>query len=697
MKTKTTVRFINLLVVMILMIINFNGYSQTTIYNSLGGLVNANGAPLNPRANVGINNNNPCIALDVIGSGARINTWNLDNCIRVQGSITPWNPTHPKFFSGSIIWDKGNVTDPSGIPPLNNFVIGGPGNNPPNLGNYYFGLQDDPCGHAVPPFIPITEIYGQLHAGSPIPTGSFRFDQWVLLDNSLHNGRLGVGMLDPQNYVEIGTTNLFNTPNVYGGTGFSGLRFRDLTSLSNACTTIPTRNVLSVDGNGDVILIPGGGLFGLCSDPSGLPLLPGNEGLDFNESRIYLKDPAAFPPATQQNDVGIGWNCGDNLIGKLDVKSKTKTTAVYDFTHRIAGKFYETGDNTSSGPAQLNFVGVYGETDVTQHDDYFFNLGGDFYASNAFTNIGARGTTTAASSIFRNIGLQGNAANGPMNVGVQGIVDEFNFPPPPVSFNAAVYGDLVLPPAVHTGSDWAGYFNGDVFTTTAYYPSDINLKRDIQDISNPMSIINKLNPKSYLFKQQENQAMNLPNGVHYGLISQEVENILPGLVKNSVHPARYDSHGNVVHPEIKYKALNYTELIPFLIAGMKEQQSQIEKLQARVDNLEQQEGLNQIPDGSGSSNRIDVTLSSKGIVLNQNDPNPFKEHTIIQYFIPDDAQQVKIIFTGIKGDILKEVEISEKGKGQLNVYASDLSSGVYTYSIVANGITIDTKKMVCSK
>jgi phage-related protein len=58
---------------------------------------------------------------------------------------------------------------------------------------------------------------------------------------------------------------------------------------------------------------------------------------------------------------------------------------------------------------------------------------------------------------------------------------------------------------------------------------------------------------------------------------------------------------------------------------------------------------------------------------------------------------VKIIFTDSKGYVLKEVEINEIGKGQLNVYAQDLSSGTYTYTLVADGVTIDSKKMVCTK
>ncbi len=42
-------------------------------------------------------------------------------------------------------------------------------------------------------------------------------------------------------------------------------------------------------------------------------------------------------------------------------------------------------------------------------------------------------------------------------------------------------------------------------------------------------------------------------------------------------------------------------------------------------------------------------------------------------------------------------EIEDKGMGQLNIDASNLSAGMYSYSLVVNGKVIDTKKMMCSK
>jgi hypothetical protein len=92
---------------------------------------------------------------------------------------------------------------------------------------------------------------------------------------------------------------------------------------------------------------------------------------------------------------------------------------------------------------------------------------------------------------------------------------------------------------------------------------------------------------------------------------------------------------------------------------------------------------------------IDVELSDKNnIVLNQNVPNPFAERTTITYTIPESVMKAQIIFYDGSGNLINTVDIDERGDGQLNVFASDLSTGVYTYSLVADGRVVMTKKMM---
>ena len=96
------------------------------------------------------------------------------------------------------------------------------------------------------------------------------------------------------------------------------------------------------------------------------------------------------------------------------------------------------------------------------------------------------------------------------------------------------------------------------------------------------------------------------------------------------------------------------------------------------------------------SKTVQLQVNEQRIILNQNDPNPFKESTTIRYFIPDNVNNAQLIINDITGKFIKEVPI-ENGFGSIEVFASDLSSGIYSYSIVADGEVIDKKKMVLTK
>jgi hypothetical protein len=92
---------------------------------------------------------------------------------------------------------------------------------------------------------------------------------------------------------------------------------------------------------------------------------------------------------------------------------------------------------------------------------------------------------------------------------------------------------------------------------------------------------------------------------------------------------------------------------------------------------------------------IEVELKNGvSIVLNQNVPNPFAESTVISFSIPETVKTAQIIFNDAAGSLIKTIDINERGNGKLNVYANDLSSGIYTYSLIADGKIVITKRMV---
>jgi hypothetical protein len=146
-----------------------------------------------------------------------------------------------------------------------------------------------------------------------------------------------------------------------------------------------------------------------------------------------------------------------------------------------------------------------------------------------------------------------------------------------------------------------------------------------------------------------------------------------------------------------------THLIPALVHtaqqhddALKEKNKEIADLRTELEALKAALTSKGVIDAE-DVNSTSVTLENpKGIILNQNDPNPFSESTTINYTVPEGAGNASMVIYDMSGRMIKEVELAN-GTGQLNVYASDLSSGTYTYSIVADGNVIDSKKMVVNK
>ena len=125
-----------------------------------------------------------------------------------------------------------------------------------------------------------------------------------------------------------------------------------------------------------------------------------------------------------------------------------------------------------------------------------------------------------------------------------------------------------------------GYLSGTLNVTgdvVAYY-SDMRLKTKLGDITGAIGKIKLLNGFYY---EPNEKALELgyKKEQRVGLSAQEVQEVLPEAVSKA--PISND-------PEIneEYLSVDYSKLIPLLVEGMKEQQSYIEKLEARLQALE---------------------------------------------------------------------------------------------------------------
>ena len=118
--------------------------------------------------------------------------------------------------------------------------------------------------------------------------------------------------------------------------------------------------------------------------------------------------------------------------------------------------------------------------------------------------------------------------------------------------------------------------SGNAFTT-----SDERAKENIVNLNSCLTKLTGLSAKSYNYKinaqeltrnEGENK-FNPSQQQYYGFLAQDVEKVFPSVVAE-------DEKGN--------KFISYTQLIPVIVEGMKEQQELIDRQQSEIDQLKAQ-------------------------------------------------------------------------------------------------------------
>jgi hypothetical protein len=116
------------------------------------------------------------------------------------------------------------------------------------------------------------------------------------------------------------------------------------------------------------------------------------------------------------------------------------------------------------------------------------------------------------------------------------------------------------------------YVNGTACGTSHWTTcSDRSLKREIQGVAGALDKVMSLEGVSFLWRTDEYEDRSFDSGRHYGLIAQDVEEVLPEVVTGG-------SEGEC--------AVAYAEIIPVLIEAIKAQQGRIEVLEEPPAELE---------------------------------------------------------------------------------------------------------------
>ena len=123
------------------------------------------------------------------------------------------------------------------------------------------------------------------------------------------------------------------------------------------------------------------------------------------------------------------------------------------------------------------------------------------------------------------------------------------------------------------------------------------------------------------------------------------------------------------------------------------QKARIEALEAELEELR---GLTEqiLNSETHSKNVREVNL---GFVdkpqLFQNVPNPANNNSTIRYFIPEYATSSELIFISLSGKEISRIELNETGGGEISINTDDLPSTLLTYSLIIDGLVVQSRKM----
>ena len=234
-------------------------------------------------------------------------------------------------------------------------------------------------------------------------------------------------------------------------------------------------------------------------------------------------------------------------------------------------------------------------------------------------------------------------------------------------------------PGLDVGTNGLGvafYLGGsykNIYASKLCKLSDSILKFNHFEIQNPLAKLQSLYPYVYnMYSVDENQVVTMNS--EYGFFSQDVESALPEVnITENVHD---------------YKLLDYDQIIPLIVAAMKEQQLQIDSLQAIILNCCQT-----------GSERVSVNQSltriQKSIITNIT-PNPSDGKFIVNFQLSSEYKNVAFEIVDVSGKQMFYIKLNsnEIFNRSVEINLGSLNEGVYQIALFTDGIRSDLKKIL---
>jgi hypothetical protein len=283
----------------------------------------------------------------------------------------------------------------------------------------------------------------------------------------------------------------------------------------------------------------------------------------------------------------------------------------------------------------------------------------------------ANGIQSSVSGGESSIAISGKADAASNSIGVFGVTTSNT------QFGASIYGSQPN----NLGNQFAGFFDGDVFTTGGYLPSDNKLKNNIATEKNILDQIALLKPVTYNYLNSSE--LSLPQGIQHGFISQELAEVFPELTKDITKPV-FDENGKITS-ELSFKAINYVGLISVLTAAVQELNTELAQVRNDLDEYKANDAVR--------GQIIQNTPSVNGYSIEQNVPNPFSDRTSIRFQLAPGVESATLSVFNLNGAFVRDYPLNGNS-GEVEILASEIGKGMYIYSLNQNGQEIISKRMI---
>lgn len=400
------------------------------------------------------------------------------------------------------------------------------------------------------------------------------------------------------------------------------------------------------------------------------------------------------------------------------------TTGSYNTALGVLALFSGSGSyNTSVGYRTLyvNTTGngndAHGYTSLYKNTTGSYNVavGTEALYNNTYGNYN---TAVGVDALYPNVGSFYNTAVGYLALAYAGTPGYNNvaigaFSGPDVN-SEGLYNTVAIGEECYTtASNQARIGNASTTSIGGYANwsniSDGRVKQNIRQNVPGLAFINKLQPVTYnlsmdainrfitsVKKDKEGNTLK-PSTEEVSAKKAKEQIVYTGFVAQDVEKAakdlNYDFSGVDAPKNGKdLYALRYAEFVVPLVKAVQELSAKNDALEQRIKKLEDMLSAQ----SANATNKTAQVASLGAASLDQNVPNPFRNATTIHYNLPQQYNSAKIVISN-NGKLLKEINLSGKGQGSVNIDASNLASSTYHYALYVDGKLVESKQMIATK